>query len=1076
MTGSRLERPLCAQEAGVQHPEEVEMKPRTLAQALSLVSLISLSAIGPTYNPPGGPDNLRASLNSPHAHGVILNKAIEILRNDGHVQMADYFQANKQELFDGLRRADKDGGDFTITTILKKIAEYIPSGSILDYLTDMMKWSQDVPANSMGHFYNPNNGLGLILFRDAGLFSTLKDLVSELSLLDWKFYTVFGPMPPATEVCEYYYARAVDEMRLGNSKMAMTYLGWAVHLVADLTVPQHATDKDGSYPGGKHMEYETECDKMIEQKGPNGEPYGAAWHAKSAKDLGDLYVNGGGYRPGYFVHYAATQSAPHINQVSAPITPGSAWGPAYDIVGPEMMALAEKLTAAFLKRFYESYETESFTLFMLRIDRIKTVDDDIDNFGDEDYYARVSIEGYKRTTGTIVGCDDANPQALTKFNWFFTNWLPGRPDAVAFNIYAWDEDGGLNGGDDPLDIYQYKGYGLDLNYWPATRKLTGDFNAEVGGGTFWSEGNGNDNGYIKCSVEHFPTTTKVEPVPCQAGGTILAADGKPAPGAYLYFRPAAEKSARWQRVKADGVGKFWLPSMNLLTAQYEFRPAASGHDFKAVPKVLKLMPGTNSLTFQASKQVVQAPLGTEPLSAQKVESGLFHKSQLGDPAKGGITKLDPDKKKMAKTLGEALLKVEPPSADFGVKGNSLKYVEWGTVHVYLGSLVYTGTINPITTTEGLDVEAIKYQPWPGSGFLTQLVVKNAEAGAGVPNALLKATLWFGNPLGGYRKGPEATTRTNASGKASFLLRAGTHPGSAKVTVEVLENPVNPWNKTVCSEDQVLIFAPATSGDDFGSEQPYQLTAPLTASVSSLRGTTITGAALFGSLGIGRNASAEQRAAALSALDLQTMLEKMGTPATRRSSSRAEALGGLRRSVGQPSRDPVRTPPSDPGRPVRDPVTLPPIRQRPVVFEIEALKAKAKASAGGFDVQPMSGFGPAWGGGVQLFWRPPAPVDRPIRNWPWLSVSFEVAKAGNYAVALGHTRAPDYGDAVVFLDGKEVAHLSGYSGSVVWNRLSLGTLALKEGSHTLLISVKGKAQASNGYWVGLDRLELTLAGG
>jgi hypothetical protein len=44
----------------------------------------------------------------------------------------------------------------------------------------------------------------------------------------------------------------------------------------------------------------------------------------------------------------------------------------------------------------------------------------------------------------------------------------------------------------------------------------------------------------------------------------------------------------------------------------------------------------------------------------------------------------------------------------------------------------------------------------------------------------------------------------------------------------------------------------------------------------------------------------------------------------------------------------------------------------------------KTSAGAVDVQDMTSFGSVSGGGAQLLWHPPAPVDQPIRNCPNLT--------------------------------------------------------------------------------------------
>lgn len=141
------------------------------------------------------------------------------------------------------------------------------------------------------------------------------------------------------------------------------------------------------------------------------------------------------------------------------------------------------------------------------------------------------------------------------------------------------------------------------------------------------------------------------------------------------------------------------------------------------------------------------------------------------------------------------------------------------------------------------------------------------------------------------------------------------------------------------------------------------------------------------------------------------------------------------------------------------------------FECEALLPKAVISTGPAAVQPMHSFGDQWSGAAQLFWRPPAPVDTPIRNWPHLRLHPKVAKAGKYRVALAYTVAPDYGTLRVFVRGKPVKDLNGYAGAVDLRRVELGEFTLPAGTAEFVFTVFGKDAKSSNYFVGLDRIEL-----
>lgn len=140
-----------------------------------------------------------------------------------------------------------------------------------------------------------------------------------------------------------------------------------------------------------------------------------------------------------------------------------------------------------------------------------------------------------------------------------------------------------------------------------------------------------------------------------------------------------------------------------------------------------------------------------------------------------------------------------------------------------------------------------------------------------------------------------------------------------------------------------------------------------------------------------------------------------------------------------------------------------------VIEAEALLSRAKASAGSVAAQDMQGFGPQWSGGAQLFWRPPAPVDTPIRNWPSLTLPLEVPNDGLYSVTLDFTTAPDYGNVVVFLRGAIVAEFLAYGPAVGRREMVLGRHQLKAGSNQLILTVFGKQAASSNFFVGLDRI-------
>lgn len=149
-----------------------------------------------------------------------------------------------------------------------------------------------------------------------------------------------------------------------------------------------------------------------------------------------------------------------------------------------------------------------------------------------------------------------------------------------------------------------------------------------------------------------------------------------------------------------------------------------------------------------------------------------------------------------------------------------------------------------------------------------------------------------------------------------------------------------------------------------------------------------------------------------------------------------------------------------------------LRQLPLRVEGESLVGSVAVSAGPVVAQDMSGFGADWSGGAQLFWQPPDPVDTPIRNWPHLTFLVDVAQDGTYALAIRHTRAPDYGDVRVFVRGAPVADLSGHAPGVQAVRVEAGQVKLKAGKNQVVLTVFRRPASSTASFVGLDALELT----
>jgi hypothetical protein len=146
---------------------------------------------------------------------------------------------------------------------------------------------------------------------------------------------------------------------------------------------------------------------------------------------------------------------------------------------------------------------------------------------------------------------------------------------------------------------------------------------------------------------------------------------------------------------------------------------------------------------------------------------------------------------------------------------------------------------------------------------------------------------------------------------------------------------------------------------------------------------------------------------------------------------------------------------------------------PIVIEAESLAGRASATDGAVTVQNMSGFGVGWSNGAQLFWRAPDPGGGPLRNAPRLTLTINVPTAGDYLLAIRHTKAPDYGDVRVFVGGAGVGGFEGFSPRVQAARTEIGRVTLAQGPNALMLTISQRPRGSNGSFVGLDSIELAL---
>lgn len=87
------------------------------------------------------------------------------------------------------------------------------------------------------------------------------------------------------------------------------------------------------------------------------------------------------------------------------------------------------------------------------------------------------------------------------------------------------------------------------------------------------------------------------------------------------------------------------------------------------------------------------------------------------------------------------------------------------------------------------------------------------------------------------------------------------------------------------------------------------------------------------------------------------------------------------------------------------------------------------------------------------------------------ITFSTTETLSGDAALFATRAKDYGQIQLNLDGKDLGTIEGYNPTIDRVRVPLGPLELPKGSHTLTVTVKGKNAKSSGMFWGIDYLKV-----
>ncbi|GIV20380.1 MAG: hypothetical protein KatS3mg023_2131 [Armatimonadota bacterium] len=150
---------------------------------------------------------------------------------------------------------------------------------------------------------------------------------------------------------------------------------------------------------------------------------------------------------------------------------------------------------------------------------------------------------------------------------------------------------------------------------------------------------------------------------------------------------------------------------------------------------------------------------------------------------------------------------------------------------------------------------------------------------------------------------------------------------------------------------------------------------------------------------------------------------------------------------------------------RLPVQLPELKvyREPDAIEGEGMKI-LRCTGGNTSTQDMQGFGEAWSGGAQLWWTGAQPGNV-------LELGFNVSQAGTYELIVAMTKAVDYGQFRLSVNGTPVGEVIDlfHNGVIHTGKISLGKVQLRQGQNVLRVEVVGTNPASTGdrHMFGLD---------
>lgn len=134
-------------------------------------------------------------------------------------------------------------------------------------------------------------------------------------------------------------------------------------------------------------------------------------------------------------------------------------------------------------------------------------------------------------------------------------------------------------------------------------------------------------------------------------------------------------------------------------------------------------------------------------------------------------------------------------------------------------------------------------------------------------------------------------------------------------------------------------------------------------------------------------------------------------------------------------------------------------------------AVARSNTGVVTPNAMRGYNGVWSDHGQVFVQARGAMD-------FADLTLDLPSSGTYEVHTSFTKAPDYGQATLAVDGHVLGSpVDAYipSGVAKTDDVALGSVPMARGTHTVTLAPAGKNTASKGFQLGVDYVDLRLTG-